>query len=61
MMTMSASMEQNPNFGELISRQKIMNAQRLHHLDAVMQKIKSNGKEVPITLENEYRFVQGRL
>lgn len=59
--TMSASMEQNPNFGELISRQKIMNAQRLHHLDAVIQKIKSNGKEVPITLENEYRFVQGRL
>ncbi|MGN0402812.1 MAG: hypothetical protein ACI4HQ_11240 [Acetatifactor sp.] len=59
--SMAATMSQNPNFSELIGRQKVINSQRLHHLDAVIQKIKNNGNKIPITLENECRFVQGRL
>lgn len=59
--SLAATMEQNPIFGELLGKQKALNAQRLHHLNTLMQKLKSSGVQIPETLENECKFVQGTL
>lgn len=59
--SMAATMAQNPIFGELLARQKALTGQRLHHLNTLMQKLRNSGVQIPETLENEYKFVQGTI
>lgn len=58
---LAATMAQNPIFGELLGKQKALTGQRLHHLSTLMQKLRSSGVQIPETLENEIKFVQGTL
>lgn len=58
---LAATMTQNPIFGELLGKQKALTGQRLHHLNTLMQKLRSSGVQIPETLENEIKFVQGTL
>jgi len=55
------SMEQNPTYTELISRQKILRGQRLHHLNTLKQKIRNSGAAVPDTLEKECAYTEGKV
>ena len=58
---LAASMEQNPIYTELLSRQKILTGQRLHHLDMLRQKMRSSNIAVPATLDAEFNFTQGKV
>lgn len=58
---LSASMEQNPIYTELMSRQKILTGQRLHRLDMLKQKMQSSNIPVPATLEAEFNFTEGKV
>lgn len=58
---LAATMTQNPIFGELLGKQKALTGQRLHHLNTLMQKLRSSGVQIPETLENEIKFTQGTL
>ena len=59
--TLAASMEQNPIYTELLSRRKILSAQRVHHLEMLKQKLINSGTSVPKTLETEINFTVGKL
>jgi len=54
------SLAQNPLYTELLNKHKLRTAQRLHHLDMVVQKLKSNGTPIPDTIEHEIAFVEGK-
>ena len=54
-------MEQNPLFTEIIAHRNIVMGQKLHHVDVLMQKLRSSGISIPETLENERNFVSGIL
>lgn len=58
---LAASMEQNPIFTELLSRQKILNGQRLHKLDVLKQKLRNCNVAIPATLEAEINFTEGKV
>lgn len=49
----------NPMYKEALERFEIKTTQKVHHLENVIQKIKSSGQEVPDELLNEVEFVQG--
>ena len=53
-------MGQNPLYAELLSRQKILNAQRVHHLEVLKQKLNNSGISIPATLEAEINFTLGK-
>ncbi len=54
--SLDGSLEQNPMYAELLHRQKILSAQRVHHLNAVAQKLRNSNTLVPESLENEIKF-----
>lgn len=58
---LAAAMEQNPIYTEVMSRQKVLRGQRLHHLKTLRQKLLNSGVQVPETLDAEYAFVQGKV
>lgn len=58
---LAATMEQNPIYTEVMSRQKVLRGQRLHHLKTLRQKLLNSGVPVPETLDAEYEFVQGKV
>lgn len=58
---LAASMEQNPIYTELMSRQKILIGQRLHRLEMLKQKMRSSNIPVPATLEAEFNFTEGKV
>lgn len=51
---------QNPLYSELLNRHKIHTAQRLHHLNMLMQKLRNTRMGVPETLEREYAYAEGK-
>lgn len=55
------TLEQNPLYSEILSRHKVLTAQRLHHLNMVLQKAKNSRGGIPVTLENEILYAQGKL
>ncbi len=58
---LSAGMEQNPIYTEVMSRQKILRGQRLHHLNTLKQKISNGNNPIPATLETEIAFAAGKV
>ncbi len=56
---LNATLEQNPIYGELLAKKKIIDGQKLHHLRAFQQKLRISGAKVPETLEAEIRFIEG--
>ena len=58
---LAATMEQNPTYTEIMSRQKILTGQRLHRLNTLRQKIRNSGTPVPDTLEAEFAYLQGKV
>lgn len=46
----------NPLFRELLERYNIKNAQRVHHLDILLQKISNSKNDVPSEIQNEYDY-----
>ncbi len=58
---LNASLEQNPIYGELLSRKKIVDGQRVHRLKSFLQKLRVSGSTVPPTLEAEIRFIEGNV
>ncbi|MCM1057383.1 MAG: hypothetical protein NC517_07240 [Firmicutes bacterium] len=58
---LAASMEQNPTYTEIMSRQKVLRGQRLHHLNMLRQKFRNSGVGVPDTLEAEVAFTEGKV
>lgn len=50
-------LQENPLYSELLDRHRIKTAQKLHHLDALAQKILRGGSPVPETLERERYYV----
>lgn len=59
--SMNGMLEQNPTYSELMSRRKILNGQRVHHLDMLMQKMRSSNIRIPDTLEAERKFAEGKI
>lgn len=59
--SMHGMLEQNPLYSELLSRQKVLNGQRLHHLDMLIQKMRNANIRVPETLEAERKFTVGKI
>lgn len=59
--SMHGMLEQNPLYSELLSRQKVLNGQRLHHLDMLIQKMRNANIQVPETLEAERKFTVGKI
>lgn len=58
---LAATMEQNPTYTEIMSRQKILTGQRLHRLNTLRQKMRNSGTPVPDTLEAEFAYLQGKV
>ncbi len=54
--SLDSSLEQNPMYAELLHRQKITSAQRVHHLNAIAQKLRNSNTLVPESLEREIKF-----
>ncbi len=59
--SMNNMLEQNPLYSELLSRQKVLNGQRVHHLDMLIQKMRNSNIQVPATLEAERKFTVGKV
>lgn len=59
--SLATTMEQNPIYAELLSRRKILSAQRVHHLEMLKQKLKNSGISVPKTLDAEIDFTVGKI
>lgn len=59
--SLNSTMEQNPLYGELLSRQKVLNGQRIHHLDMLIQKLRNCNVQIPATLEAERKFAAGKI
>ena len=59
--SMNNMLEQNPLYSELLSRQKVLNGQRVHHLDVLIQKMRNSNIQVPATLEAERKFTVGKV
>ncbi len=57
---LSVSMEQNPLFSELLSRQKTLKSQRLHHLNMICQKLRNANTPIPASLEAEIAYTRGQ-
>lgn len=51
---------QNPLYTEILNRHRIHTAQRLHHLNMLMQKLRNSRIGVPETLEREYAYAEGK-
>lgn len=58
---LAATMEQNPIYTEVMSRQKVLRGQRLHHLKTLRQKLLNSGVAVPETLDAEYAYTEGKV
>lgn len=58
---LAATMEQNPIYTEIMSRQKVLRGQRLHHLKTLRQKLLNSGTPVPDTLDAEFAYTQGKV
>lgn len=59
--TLAATMEQNPIYTEVMSRQRVLRGQRLHHLKTLRQKLLNSGVSVPETLDKEYAYTEGKV
>ncbi len=59
--SMNSVLEQNPLYSELLSRQKVLNGQKLHHLDMLIQKLRNGNIAIPATLEAERKFTEGNV
>lgn len=59
--SMNNMLEQNPLYSELLSRQKVLSGQRLHHLDMLLQKMRNANTRIPDTLEAERNFTIGKI
>lgn len=59
--SMDDSLEQNPMYTELLSRQKILSGQRVHKLGVLKQRLRINGTAVPDCLEQEIAFASRTL
>ena len=59
--SMNGMLEQNPIYGELISRRRVVCGQRAHHLDVLMQKLRNSNAQIPETLEAEKKFILGEI
>ena len=58
--TLCETLEQNPLFNELLARKKVLDGQRIHHLEMLLQKTRISGKAVPSTLLDEIQFAAGK-
>lgn len=56
-----SKLSQNPLYGELTERYKVLASQRVHHLEVLAQKVKNTGNKVPETLEAEIGYAQGKV
>lgn len=52
------TLQQNPLYAELLHRHRIHTAQRVHHLDVLIQKLRNSGSKIPVTLEAERRYAE---
>ena len=59
--SMDSTLEQNPMYSELLSRQKILTAQRVHKLEILRQRLRNSGTGVPDCLEQEILFASRNL
>lgn len=55
------TLAQNPLYTELLHRRKVVTAQRVHHLNMLMQKISNGRTPVPETLKNELLYAKGTV
>lgn len=58
---LAASMEQNPTYTELMSRQKVLASQRVHRLEMLKQKLRNGNIPVPATLDAEINYTVGKV
>lgn len=54
--SLDSALESNPMYTELLHRLKITSAQRVHHLNALAQKLRNGNTPVPDSLERELKF-----
>lgn len=52
-------LRQNPIYTELLNHYDLQKAQKLHHLDTLVRKLRNGGTPVPDSLEKERLYVQG--
>lgn len=52
-----ATLEANPIYRDILDRYRIKNAQKVHHLDIVRQKIFNLHRPLPEEIEKEYTFI----
>ena len=57
--SLNASLEQNPLYSELLGRKKILDGQRIHHLEMLQQKMRVSGITIPPTVTAEINFASG--
>lgn len=55
------SLKQNPLYTELMTRYELKKAQRLHHLDGLIRKLRNGGTPVPGSLERERLYAEGKI
>lgn len=53
------TISQNPLFSELLAKNQVLTAQRVHHLNMFIKKLQNSGASVPETLLKELDFAQG--
>lgn len=51
----------NPLYADLLRRQEVHNRQRLHHLDKLCQKLRSEGTPIPDTIQQEVDYYTAQI
>ena len=51
------SLETNPIYRDILDRYNIRNAQKVHHIELVRQKLTSSKGAIPEEIEQEYKFI----
>ena len=54
------SLSQNPLYTDLLNQHRLHTAQRLHHLELVVQKLKNSKSPIPDTIRHEITFAEGK-
>lgn len=54
-------LQQNPLYGDLLNPYAIKKAQKLHHIDVLLKKLRNSGTKLPDTLEKERAFIEGKV
>ncbi len=55
------TLEQNPLYTEIMGQFEMKRAQRLHHINVLIKKLRNGGVSVPASIEKEKEYVEGTI